>query len=413
MQAFAPSRIVSLCTDHRIDRRILDAAQRFVQAGWATTVIAPPAPNDDLADEQSYPDVHIVRVAGSFVPPGTYGAIDADFDRFERLFPWQRRLAHAAVALSPDVIVANDLPQLPAALIAATPHNSTVIYDAHELYPQQASVVAQRAELEAAERALVHACDGIVTVNDSIADMMSLQYGCGRPDVVLNCPRTAQHGDTIRDSGELRAATGLPATVRILLYQGAMSLHRNLMEMVEGMALVQRRDVALVLMGPRSALGDRLEARARDLALLGHRVVFVPEQPASDLLRWTAGADAGIIPYPPVDLNTVLCTPNKLFEFLTAGLPILASHGTELRRLVGDQGVGQNAIMNTPADFARAIDEFFGHDLCAFRERVRQVSSRFTFEVEGERWPAIVERARVVRSMRPARAVATRERQAA
>ncbi len=396
-------RIVSLCTDHRIDRRILDAAQRFVQHGWSTTVIAPPAPNDDLADECSYPEVGIFRLAGAFVPPGIAALNDARFLEFERLFPWQRRLAHAALAMAPEVIVANDLPQLPAALIAAAPHNSTVVYDAHELYPQQASVSARRVELEQAERALVQHCDGIVTVNDSIADMMALLYRCPRPDVVLNCPRVAQYGDAVNDAGLLRAATGLPASTRILLYQGAMSAHRNLMEMVEGMALVQRSDVALVLMGGRSALGDQLEARARELALLGSRVFLVPEQPASDLLRWTAGADAGIIPYPPVDLNTVLCTPNKLFEFLSAGLPILASHGTELRRLIGDQGVGLNAAMNTPAEFARAIDAFFSLDLPTLRERVRVVAPRYAFEVEGERWPAIIERACAERAARPAR----------
>lgn len=398
MNLEAEFRVVSLCTDPRIDRRILDTAQTLTEHGWPTLVIAPPAPSSDLRDERSYPDVSIFRMPASFVPPGALHELSHDIQRGDRLFPWQRRLAMAAIACPSEVVIANDLPQLGAGVAAAQCNGSALIYDAHELYPQQIALRAQSAELEAIERQLIHHADAVVTVNDSIADLMAMTYGCRRPHVVLNCPSGRHYQGLPTDDGRLRKAAGVPANTRILLYQGGMVAHRSLVELVDGMTHVRTADVALVLMGPRGTLGDALEARAAAHGLLGHRVFFVPEMPASELLAWTVGADAGIIPYPHCDMNTLMCTPNKLFEFLAAGLPILASHGVELRRFVGDQGVGMNAVMQTAADVGRAIDTFFAGPHQQWQVRVAELSARYTWEHEGRQWPNIVAQA-VARSV--------------
>ncbi len=396
-------RIVSVCTDARVDRRLLDAAHVLTQHGWPTLVVALPAPNDDLRDEVSYPAVPIHRIRHSFVPPEHLPPTTPALTRSAVLFPWQHRLAMAIAQVAPEVIIANDLPQLGAAVAAAYRSNATVIYDAHELYPHQAGVLGQREALIATERALLPEVDGIVTVNDSLADYLAYSYACPRPRVVLNCPSLRHYGGAIRDTGALRRAVRLPSRTKLLLFQGGMVEHRALPEMVAGMAHVTS-DVALVLMGGRHTIGDALEAQARELGLLGSRVFLLPEVPASELLSWTKGADAGIIPYPHVDLNTLMCTPNKLFEFLVAGLPVLATHGTELRRLVGDQGVGMNADMRTPHDFARAIDAFFRGPLDEWRHNAQALSTRYSFEVEGEQWPGIVADACAVRQARPPRA---------
>ena len=247
--------------------------------------------------------------------------------------------------------------------------------------------------------------DTLVTVNDSLADYLAFSYGCPRPRVVLNCPSVRHQAGHVRNTGILRRTVRLPSRTKLLLFQGGMVPFRSLMELVEGMRYV-RSDVALVLMGGRFTLGDALETRAQELGLLGSRVFFLPEVPASELLPWTIGADAGIIPYPHVDLNTLMCTPNKLFEFLVAGLPILATHGTELRRLVGDQGVGLNVDMRTPEDFGRGIDAFFAGPLDTWRTRARELATRYTFEVEGQQWLDIVDEACATRASRPVRSAA-------
>jgi glycosyltransferase involved in cell wall biosynthesis len=393
-------RLVALCTDARIDRRILDTCRLLGEHGYRPVVLAAPSPNGDLVDETSYPDLDIVRLRSAFVPPQHRLHVAEVLGPTDALFPWQQRLALAAVHQRPDVVIANDLPQLGAGAVAASVCGATLVYDAHELYPEQLAVRPQRLRLEEIERALLPLVDGVVTVNDSLADMMAMTYGIRRPEVVRNCPSRRHSREPLRDAGLLRRAAGVGAGTRLLLYQGGMVPNRGLLELVEGMRLLTVPDVALVLMGPRHVLGDALEARAAELGVLGTRVLFVPEVPASELLEWTVGADAGIVPYPHCDLNTLMCTPNKVFEYLVAGLPILASQGTELRRLVGDLGVGINTDLRTPEQFAAAIDRFFSADLAAFRARVRRLSGQFTFEVEGRRWPTIIAAATARRAAR-------------
>ena len=72
-------------------------------------------------------------------------------------------------------------------------------------------------------------------------------------------------------------------------------------------------------------LEKKLKSLANKLGILGKKVIFMDRVPQKELLRYTAGADFGIIPYPDIDLNTKYCTPNKMFEFLTANVPMIAN----------------------------------------------------------------------------------------
>ena len=394
-------RVVSLCEDDRVDRRILDGARMLSEEGWPTLVIAAP-PLTDLRDEESYPDVPIFRMPSNVVRPGLSPRGTLPHQALiESLFPWGRRIAAAAQAFPAEVYIANDLPQLAAGTLAARRYNATLIYDAHEFFPAQPFVKDRAQNLEAIERDLIGFAHGIVTVNDSIADVMTMHYACMRPHIVLNCPSRRHQKTAMADDGRLRKFLGIRPEQRVLLYQGNLVDHRNLCEMIDGMALLKSDSVVLALMGRESEYSDGLKRHAHAIGVMGRRVFFIPEQSAANLLAWTAGADAGIIPYPHTDLNTLMCTPNKLYEFLASGLPILASHGTELRRFVGDIGVGQNAHLQTPEDFARAISAFMGGPLEQYRAKSRELSSRYTWETEGRLWFDIIREAQAVHKSRP------------
>ncbi len=397
-------RVVHLCIDDRVDRRILDGARTLTEAGWPTLVIAA-APPGDQADEASYPDVPIFRLMGAWVPADLVPEPDrspamADVHAAGRTFSMHQRLLAAAMHFPCEVVIANDLPQLPAGILAARAHGASLIYDAHEFYPSQPFTKGASQSLEELERSIIGHADVLVTVNDSIADLMAMKYQCQRPVTVLNCPSKRHQPVLRREDSPLRAFVGATANQRVLLYQGNLAGSRNLEELVDGMAHVTNPDVLLAFMGKNSAVGEALRERAAQLGLLGSRIHFIPEKSAAELLSWTVGADAGIIPYPHSDMNTWLVSPNKLYEFLAAGLPILASHGPELRRFVGDLGVGINAHLATPQDFAQAIDGFFSRSIEGFRARATEVSQRFTWEHEGRQWLELVDRAQQARAAR-------------
>ncbi len=397
-------RIVCLCTDDRVDRRILDGARMFTEAGDPTMVIAM-APPGDLRDEESYPDVPIFRMLAPHSPQlePPQGALEA-IDQLGRRFGFHRRMLSVARAFPADVIIANDLPQLAAGIVVARETGAALIYDAHEFFPLQQFAPEVSADLEAVERALIGHADAVVTVNDSIADLIAMKYRCPRPPVILNCPSHRHGAIPARADSPLRGFLGVRPDQRVLLYQGGLSPFRNLDVLVESMARLPDDGIVLAMMGKDNAMGQQLRDRAQALGILGTRVMFVPEQPANALLPWTVGADAGIIPYPHIDINTWFMSPNKLFEFMSVGLPILAPHGPEVRRFVGDQGIGMNFHLATHDDFVRAITTFFAGPLDAWRTRAAEVAHQYTWETEGLKWFPILAAARAARDARLASA---------
>jgi glycosyltransferase involved in cell wall biosynthesis len=129
----------------------------------------------------------------------------------------------------------------------------------------------------------------------------------------------------------------------------------------------------------------RLRRRA-ERAGVGKRIHFHGAVPQHELLRFTASADAGLIPYQATCLNNLYCTPNKLFEYIAAGLPIVACDLPELRRVIGDNGIGLIIDAGSPETFARAIDQLLTDrgKLQDLRERVLAVSRSLNWEQESK-----------------------------
>jgi glycosyltransferase involved in cell wall biosynthesis len=84
--------------------------------------------------------------------------------------------------------------------------------------------------------------------------------------------------------------------------------------------------------------------------------------PREELAAYSAGADVGVIPYEPVGLNNTYTTPNKLFEYLSVGLPIVCSHLPELVRVVHGREVGLTFARVEPELIAAALNRVLGDD---------------------------------------------------
>jgi glycosyltransferase involved in cell wall biosynthesis len=230
----------------------------------------------------------------------------------------------------------------------------------------------------------------VTTINQSIAEEMVHRYGIPTPEVILNAP-AAPARSAVQDRALLRRELQISPQQRILLYQGAFSRYRNLEDLIAAMAEVQNTNIVLVMMGPSVGRREDLEAIAREDGTLGRRVLFHDAVPQEVLLSYTSGAEIGIVPYPAVDLNSRYCAPNKLFEFIVAGVPILANDLPELRKFVHDTGFGQVYQLEGSAAIARAIDLMFRSDLQPYRERLAARRQEFTWAAQGEKLVALYE----------------------
>ena len=230
------------------------------------------------------------------------------------------------------------------------------------------------------ERRWVGRADAIVTVNDPIADHIERIWSLStRPTVLLNCQPRWIPPDPRPDL--IRAAAGIPAERRIVLFLGRLGRQRGLEEAAEAVLAV--RDAALVMLG-FGPWAEQLRARDREPRFAGRHYTLPAVHP-DDVPAWTASADVSIIAVPANSLNQRLSTPNKFWESLTAGTPVVVGRDLEvMRAIVEADRLGSIADPADPADLARGLAEVLDQppaELAAMRQRALEATlERYNWE---------------------------------
>ncbi len=336
-------------------------------------------------------DVCVVELAP--VPPAA-----ATLDGFRRrscLPPaWMRRLpfrlyrlaflysfVRAAAKTSPEIVHAHDAAMLLPGIAAARLTGARLVYDSHEL----ATGVPYRERFWAwlvgtIERAIVPRCSAVITVSDGIADRLRDRYGLARPPTVVRNVSAL----SVTGPGHLRRRLGLEAGVPLVLHQGAPAASRGSEVLLAAVALLP--DVQLVFLGdPEPADGRRLSSEIARRGLAG-RVTILPSVPLWELLANTAEADVGVTLLQANCDNHRLALPNKLFEYIAAGVPVVASALPEVKRLVDAYGIGWCVAPDDPAAVAAALTRALqaGGDR-ALRERLARAGRDLTWSREQTR----------------------------
>src|SRR5262249_31900923 len=152
----------------------------------------------------------------------------------------------------------------------------------------------------------------------------------------------------------IRQATGIPSERKVVLFLGRLGRERGLEEVAE--AVLRLDDAALVMLG-FGPWADRLRPRDQTPPYQGHPYPLPPVHP-DDVPAWTASADVSIIAVPANSLNQRLSTPNKFWESLTAGTPVVVGRDLEvMRQIVEQDRLGAIADPSDPDDLARALRE--------------------------------------------------------
>ncbi|MCF7767865.1 glycosyltransferase [Achromobacter pulmonis] len=409
MRVPSPS-VVMLTADRQIDRRILQQAQSLRSHGWQVTLIAMPLDDSNRAQEGS----EVVRVGASQDSPAprrenfilsVYRVLrglvpmNGRTMRLAKRLAWryfvdqeqfyQRLYGEAALRFTPTVFVAHDLPMLAVARQAAQACGARLVYDSHELYAEQEFSPFERNKWRDIESKHIRACDAVITVNPSIARELEQRYRLTAPvNVIYNAAPLETQTESSRIFHEM---LHLPPTARVLLMQGGLSAGRNIETLVQAMSRVRNQDVHLVLLGD-GQLKQQMTQLASQLKI-SRRVHFLSAVPQEALPSYTAGADAGSIPYLATCLNNRYCTPNKLFEYVAAQLPILASDLPEIARIVRQFDLGLTVDFNGAESVAKGIEMFFSDPdrLDQWRHNAAVARSQLCWEEEEEKLISIFE----------------------
>ena len=297
------------------------------------------------------------------------------------------RAAARIILCKPDVVHAHDADTLFAALLVHLVGRVPFVYDAHELWEGQKLpswiAIYYRWILNRSSARWA----GTITVSGGIQEWMVQRFGLATPPVLVRNVPLAASVPAQGSAGSLRARGEVPEGGRIVVHVGLMGPARGVVETVQAMKLLPP-DVYLVLIGPAPQRSrDSIAAIAEQHGVVD-RVRFVDPVPPDDVPTVISDADVSVVYPQPVTLNALYSLPNKLFQSIQAGLPVVASDTPDVADVVTTLGVGPVAPARDVPALARAISDVLeaGEE---YRDASRRAAPLTTWESEFERADAL------------------------
>lgn len=385
---------VTMLTDdcQMIDRRIVQEAATLVEAGHSVHLLAgfecrePGAfvtrgvqvhrYNYDWDDER-------LKKLRSYLPRNdrVIALVNRAFmylaRRFFRVSPFQRFVLERAYQFPADVVHVHDLPMLLPGVLLARGWGVPLVYDAHELYyAQDVLPIATQRKYFHLEKRLIREADLVITVNEFIARLMAERYGIPEPRVIYNA---ADQPAPQTGPSPLRQRVGSDGP--IILFQGWLSGERNIETIISAMPHVPEPAVLAIIGYGGHETTLRQIARA---VKVEQRVHFLGAVPADEILHYTRGATLGVIPYLPIDDNHRYCSPNKFFEYVLAGVPIVGHELAFFQSMKQRHGVVECTDFTAPEAVGRTIRTLLtGGGLEQMRQRCRQAAQLLNWRTEG------------------------------
>lgn len=331
--------------DMTADARTSREAEALAEAGYRVTVVAIATEGLPALEER---DGFTIRRA---LAPTTASAREP----LRKLAQARDRTAAAvaaAVDAGAEVVHAHDTDTLAAGARIKHATGARLVWGADELYPEM--IVANRPSVPAPvlaywrslERRLVPQVDAVVTVGDALATELRRRFGV-ESVVVRSVPRLEPLGD----SGRLRRHLGVGDDAVLFLYQGLVNLGRGLSQVIEVLPSVP--GVHFVVQGSGPTVEAFIEQAAASPAR--DRIHYIGSAPVSDLHEWASGADIGDLLIENASLNNYLAAPNKLYQYLMAGIPTLASDFPEMASVLAEGPAGITADPVLPTEIAEKL----------------------------------------------------------
>lgn len=248
-----------------------------------------------------------------------------------------------------DLLVSNDLDTLLPCFLISKLRKLPLVYDSHEYFtgvPEIQNRPFVKSVWKRIERSVFPSLKYVMTVSDSIAVQYEHEYGL-RPVTVRNC--SMRTGDITPYTHE---ELGINQGNLLLILQGTgINIDRGGEELIDAVNITE--NVSLLVVGS----GDQLEYLDRKVITLGlkERIRFIPTCPWLNLMKYTRSADAGLSLDKDSNLNYKFSLPNKLFDYISAGIPVIASHLTEISGILSEFNCGIVIPEVTPEEISKAI----------------------------------------------------------
>lgn len=292
-------------------------------------------------------------------------------------FFFNLRLLLKLVFTKADLLYSNDLDTLLPNFLVSRLKRIPLIYDSHELFcevPELLHSPVKRKIWLKIESYIIPKLKTCITVNDSIAHIFSNKY-----QVVFHSIRNISDppaGFKPLSRKELK----LPEDKKIILLQGAgINIDRGAEELVHAMPEV--KNTILLIIGSGD-VWEILKKKIHDLGL-EQKVFLIDKLPKSELMHYTANADLGLSIDKNTNLNYFNSLPNKVFDYIHASVPILASRLPEIEKIILSYAVGDFILDHQPANIASKLNELlFSPKLVEYKNNTLDAKKELSWQSE-------------------------------
>lgn len=356
-----------LMSDYRVDSRVRNETESLKNSGYEIDVFC--LKSGDTENTERRNGVRIARF-GTFADRKILHILTAYLGFLYAAMRKNYRLVHA-----------HDFTALPIGYLLSRLKSIPLIYDTHELwsesehedYPEQMLRLAYRIERYLAKRA-----DRIVTVSNSINTFLQRYFENPKITTIRNIPSyTSSHQSNI-----LRERYSIPFDIPIFIYQGAISKARGVDLILEAVKRIRHDEFRFLFLGNGPYLKEiEIFVHEHDME---SKFILSEAVPQNELLAYLSSGDIGVHAISNTCLNHAYCLPNKLFEYIHAGLGVLCTDLKEMTHLVQENGIGLNFEDRNPDDLALKMRYLIEHrdQMNRYKSNSRQLSKSLTWDNE-------------------------------
>jgi glycosyltransferase involved in cell wall biosynthesis len=287
-----------------------------------------------------------------------------------------------------DLLVANDLDTLLPNYLVSKMKHVPLIYDSHEYFtgvPEIQKKPFVKWVWTRIEKSIFPDLNHAITVSNSIALQYEKEYLI-RPLVIMNAGRNSDKIEPYK-----RQEIGVPLNELLLIIHGTgINIDRGAEELLDAMFLL--KGVTLLIVGSGDVV-PQLKQKVKELKI-DSRIRFIPTVPWNALIRYIKMADVGLSLDKDTSLNYRFSLPNKLFDYISAGIPVIAGNLPEPARIITELRCGVIIDKIDTDTIKRAIEDLKSNPdkLSKLTENAKSASSVLNWENEAKKVAAFYKR---------------------
>jgi len=354
--------IASVSNNYQGDQRVQKQMRSLKKFGFspeviATTLRGSPKLNFD------YP-VHILQLSNE---KGMRMYLEFNLKLFFKLLK---------IAKKGDILLANDVDAALPNYLVSKIKKLPLVFDSHEIFSELPSLADRKFKKKIwkiLESNLLPKMKYFYTVSEGYADWFEKEYG-NRPEIIRNVP-------------EISSSKGAEFTVklpeidkdeRLLIYQGAINLSRGIDKMIVAMQWIDHAQLWIVGEGPKKSEYEKLTDELR----LNQKVKFIGAVSPAQLKLITPKADLGFSLEEDLGISYRYALPNKIFDYMHAGVPVLGTDLPEIKKTILEYKTGKVVDNHSPERIANQANELLSEGKEAYAENLRKAALVFNWANE-------------------------------